>query len=82
MRFMSIVSLFVGVGLTALIGLIAYQGQNPESMDFLFNLVLVWIVGAFAPKAVQKFIEGVYFPESLPMQGSTPQSLSESSPSE
>jgi len=70
MRFMSFVSLFAGVGLTALIGLIVYQGQDPANIDFLFNLILVWIVGAFAPKAVQKYIEGAFFP-SDPEKGPT-----------
>lgn len=67
MRFMSFVSLFTGVGLTALVGLIVYQGQDPANINFLFNLILVWIVGAFAPKAVQKYIEGAFFPESSPI---------------
>jgi len=64
MRLASLVSLFVGVALTGLIGLIVYQGQEPGNLSFLFNLVLVWIVGAFAPKAVQKYIEGAFWPGS------------------
>lgn len=70
MRLMSFVSLFSGVGLTVLIGVIVYQGQDPENISFLFNLILVWIVGAFAPKAIQKYVEGAFFRNSdMPSPG-------------
>jgi len=62
MRLMSTLSIVVAIGLTALVGLIIYQGQETQDLSFLFNLILVWIVAAFAPKAVQKYIEGLYFP--------------------
>ncbi len=65
MRLMATLSIVVAIGLTALVGLIIYQGQEAQDLSFLFNLILVWIVAAFAPKAVQKYIEGTFFQDKF-----------------
>jgi hypothetical protein len=53
MRLMSIISLFAAI----MFGLVTLLGSNAESDDAGVMITLIFIVGAFAPKAVQKFAE-------------------------
>lgn len=78
MRLMTTLSIAVAIGLSALIGLIVYQGQDTGSINFLFNLTLIWLVAAFAPKVVQKYIERMFKGEvPLPTPSASTQDTTE-----